>query len=152
MERIPILSRIIKRLLGGTQKTAEKNKAKGKAFLARNASEPGVIKCASGLQYRILKEGDGACPELTDSVTVHYTGKLLNGKVFDSSYKRGEPLSLPLDGVISGWTEALQMMPVGSKWELFIPPSLGYGKQGAGGMIGPNATLIFEVELLAIST
>ncbi|MBF0289034.1 MAG: FKBP-type peptidyl-prolyl cis-trans isomerase [SAR324 cluster bacterium] len=141
---------MIKRLLGGSQETAEKNKAQGEAFLTKNATAPGVVVCSSGLQYRILEEGNGACPGSTDSVTVHYAGKLLNGKVFDSSYKRGEPLSFPVNGVIAGWTEALKMMPVGSKWELFIPAPLGYGVKGAGGLIGPNATLVFEVELLAI--
>ena len=145
-----MLGGILKRLLGGSQETAEENKVRGEAFLTKNATEPGVVTCTSGLQYRILEDGDGACPGPTDSVTVHYSGKLLNGKVFDSSYKRGEPLSFPVNRVISGWTEALQMMPVGSKWELFIPSSLGYGARGAGGLIGPNATLIFEVELLAI--
>jgi FKBP-type peptidyl-prolyl cis-trans isomerase FklB len=145
-----MLGGILKRLLGGTQEAAAENKASGEAFLTENAKEPGVFTCTSGLQYRILADGDGARPGPTDSVTVHYSGKLLSGKVFDSSYKRGEPLSFPVNGVIAGWTEALQMMPVGAKWELFIPPSLGYGTRGAGGMIGPNATLIFEVELLAI--
>ena len=146
-----MLAKIIKRLLGdGSKETAEENTVKGEAFLTKNATEPGVVTCTSGLQYRIIEDGDGVCPGPTASVTVHYTGKLLNGEVFDSSYKRGEPLSFPVNGVISGWTEALQMMPVGSKWELFIPSSLAYGSRGAGGLIGPNETLIFEVELLAI--
>ncbi|MDZ7289160.1 MAG: FKBP-type peptidyl-prolyl cis-trans isomerase [candidate division KSB1 bacterium] len=130
---------------------AEKNKKEGEAFLAENAKKEGVITLPSGMQYKIIKQGTGRKPALTDEVTTHYRGTLIDGTEFDSSYKRGEPVSFPVNGVIAGWTEALQLMPVGSKWELFIPSKLAYGERGAGrGVIGPNATLIFEIELLAI--
>jgi FKBP-type peptidyl-prolyl cis-trans isomerase FklB len=112
---------------------------------------PNVITTASGLQYEVLTEGTGPKPKATDTVTVHYKGTLTNGKVFDSSYDRGEPISFPLDRVIKGWTEGLQLMSVGSKYRLTIPSQLGYGAAGAGGVIPPNATLIFEVELLKIN-
>ncbi|MEK7950900.1 FKBP-type peptidyl-prolyl cis-trans isomerase [Luteolibacter soli] len=127
-----------------------KNKEEGAAFLAKNAKEEGVVTTASGLQYKILKQGDGAKPTATDTVKVHYHGTLLSGKVFDSSVDRGEPISFPLNGVIKGWTEGVQLMPVGSKFKFFIPSDLAYGDNGAGADIGPGATLIFEVELLAI--
>ena len=104
----------------------------------------------SGLQYEVITAGDGATPKATDKVRTHYKGTLLNGEVFDSSYDRGEPAEFPVNGVIKGWTEALQMMKVGSKWKLYVPPELGYGERGAGGAIGPNAALVFEVELLGI--
>ena len=104
----------------------------------------------SGLQYKILKEGTGKKPALDDTVVCQYRGTLVDGTEFDSSYKRGQPATFPVKGVIKGWTEALQLMPVGSKWQLFIPPELAYGETGAGGTIGPNATLIFEVELVSI--
>lgn len=110
-----------------------------------------VITTASGLQYEVLTEGTGPKPKATDTVTVHYKGTLTNGKVFDSSYDRGEPISFPLDRVIKGWTEGLQLMSVGSKYRLTIPSQLGYGAAGAGGVIPPNATLVFEVELLKIN-
>ena len=110
-----------------------------------------MITTASGLQYEVLTEGTGPKPKATDTVTVHYKGTLTNGKVFDSSYDRGEPISFPLDRVIKGWTEGLQLMSVGSKYRLTIPSQLGYGAAGAGGVIPPNATLIFEVELLKIN-
>jgi len=126
------------------------NRKEGDAFLAANKTKDGVVALPSGLQYKILKEGTGAKPTTTDTVTCNYRGTLINGKEFDSSYKRGEPASFPVNGVIKGWTEALQLMPVGSKWELFIPPDLAYGDRGAGADIGPDATLIFEVELLSI--
>ena len=109
-----------------------------------------MITTASGLQYEVLTEGTGPKPKATDTVTVHYKGTLTNGKVFDSSYDRGEPISFPLDRVIKGWTEGLQLMSVGSKYRLTIPSQLGYGAAGAGGVIPPNATLVFEVELLGI--
>ena len=109
-----------------------------------------MVTTKSGLQYKILKKGDGAKPSATDKVKVHYHGTLLDGKVFDSSVDRGEPISFPLDGVIKGWTEGVQLMPIGSKFKFFIPSDLAYGDRGAGGDIGPGATLIFEVELLAI--
>jgi FKBP-type peptidyl-prolyl cis-trans isomerase FklB len=132
------------------QLAAETNKKEGDAFLAQNKNQDGVVTLPSGLQYKILKEGDGPKPAATDSVVCNYRGTLLNNTEFDSSYKRGQPATLRVNGVIKGWTEALQLMPVGSKWQLFIPPDLAYGARGAGGPIGPNATLIFEIELLSI--
>ncbi len=122
----------------------------GLDFLAANKNKPGVVTTPSGLQYTILKVGTGPKPALTDMVRVHYHGTLIDGKVFDSSVDRGEPIELAVNGVIPGWTEALQLMPVGSKWKLFIPSSLAYGDQQAGPMINPGSTLIFEVELLDI--
>jgi FKBP-type peptidyl-prolyl cis-trans isomerase FklB len=133
------------------RKAGEENKLEGETFLAENAKKEGVITLPSGLQYKILKQGDGKKPKLTDQVTTNYRGTLIDGTEFDSSYKRGEPTSFPVNGVIAGWTEALQLMPVGSKWQLFIPSNLAYGERGAGGSIGPNATLIFEIELLSIN-
>jgi len=126
----------------------EKNKKEADAFLAANKSKQGVITTASGLQYQILQEGTGATPKPTDQVTVHYKGTLLDGKVFDSSYDRSEPATFIVGQVIPGWVEALQLMKVGSKAKLFIPPALAYGESGAGQDIGPNSLLIFEVELL----
>lgn len=121
----------------------------GKAYLESNKKKSGVTTTASGLQYEILKKGAGARPKATDTVTVHYEGKLISGTVFDSSIARGEPATFPLNGVIKGWTEGLQLMPVGSKYRFYIPSELGYGEQG-GGSIGPNEVLIFEVELISI--
>jgi len=132
------------------QQESEENKKKGDAFLAENKTKPGVVALPSGLQYKILKEGTGPKPTATDSVKCNYKGTLVNGTEFDASEKHGGPATFPVTGVIKGWTEALQLMPVGSKWQLFIPPDLGYGARGAGGDIGPNETLIFEVELLSI--
>jgi FKBP-type peptidyl-prolyl cis-trans isomerase FklB len=129
---------------------AEKNTADGAQFLADNEKRSGVQKTASGLQYEVLTEGTGPKPVATDRVKVHYKGTLIDGTEFDSSYQRGEPAVFPANRVIPGWTEALQLMPVGSKWKLYIPAALGYGAQGAGAAIPPNATLIFEVELLGI--
>ena len=129
---------------------AAKNKTDGEAFLAENKTKEGVVTLPSGLQYKILTEGTGPKPTATDTVVCNYRGTLISGTEFDSSYKRGEPATFPVGGVIKGWTEALQLMPVGSKWQLFIPSSLAYGERGAGGDIGPSATLIFEVELLSI--
>jgi len=120
-------------------------------FLQDNAAKEGVVTLPSGLQYLVLNPGDGAKPGPTTMVTVHYEGSLVNGKVFDSSYKRDRPATFGVHQVIRGWTEALQLMPVGSKWRLFIPAELGYGARGAGGSIPPNATLVFDVELLSIS-
>ncbi len=134
------------------QQEMESNKKDGDAFLAANKSKPGVVVLPSGLQYKVLKEGTGPKPAATDSVVCNYRGTLLNGTEFDSSYKRGQPLTIPVSGVIKGWTEALQLMPVGSKWQLYIPPDLAYGPRGAGADIGPNATLIFEVDLLSIAS
>jgi FKBP-type peptidyl-prolyl cis-trans isomerase FklB len=129
----------------------EANQKEGAAYLAANKGKEGVVTLPSGLQYKILKEGTGAKPTAADSVVCNYRGTLINGTEFDSSYKRGEPATFPVGGVIKGWTEALQLMPVGSKWQLFIPSDLAYGARGTpGGPIGPNSTLIFEVELLSI--
>ena len=122
----------------------------GETFLAANKSKEGVVTLPSGMQYKILTAGTGPKPTMNDKVTCNYRGTLINGKEFDSSYKRGEPASFPVGGVIKGWTEALQLMPVGSKWQLFIPPDMAYGDRGAGSDIGPGETLIFEVELLSI--
>lgn len=129
---------------------AEKNKKEGEAFLAENGKKDGVVTTPSGLQYQILQEGDGPMPKETDRVTVQYAGKLLDGTEFDSSYTRGKPSTFGVKGVIAGWTEALQMMKTGSKWRLFIPSGLAYKERGAGQKIGPNATLIFDIELLSI--
>jgi len=128
----------------------EKNKKEGEAFLAENKKKEGVITLPSGLQYKVIKEGDGKIPTINDTVTVHYRGTLINGKEFDSSYTRGQPVTFPVKGVIPGFSEALQLMKVGSKWQLFIPSNLAYGERGAGEEIGPNSTLIFELELLSI--
>jgi FKBP-type peptidyl-prolyl cis-trans isomerase FklB len=130
--------------------SADKNLKDGEAFLAANAKKEGVKTTASGLQYRVLKSGTGKTPKATDSVKVHYHGTLIDGAVFDSSVERGEPISFPVGGVIPGWTEALQLMKEGDKWQLVIPAKLAYGDRGAGGKIGPNSTLIFDVELLGI--
>ena len=125
--------------------------AEGKNFLDENAKREGVMKTASGLQYEVLKAGDGPKPGTDDKVTVHYHGTLIDGTVFDSSVDRGQPATFGVGQVIAGWTEALQLMPQGSKWKLFIPSDLAYGTRGAGGKIGPYATLVFEVELLKIN-
>jgi FKBP-type peptidyl-prolyl cis-trans isomerase len=132
------------------KEASDKNKQAGEAFLSANKSKEGVTTLPSGLQYKILKEGDGKKPAATDTVQCNYRGTLLDGTEFDSSAKHGGPASFPVTGVIKGWTEALQLMPVGSKWQLFIPSDLAYGDRGAGGNIGPGATLIFEVELVSI--
>lgn len=131
-------------------KLGTENEAAGKAFLARNGAEKGVFKTASGLQYTVLRQGSGARPKPTDRVRVHYKGTLLDGKTFDSSYDRGEPAEFGLDQVIAGWTEGVGLMPIGSKYRLWVPSNLGYGAKGAGQQIGPNATLVFDVELLDI--
>lgn len=128
----------------------EKNKKEGAAFLAANKNKPGVKTTESGLQYKVLKSGTGAKPKVTDKVTTHYRGTLIDGTEFDSSIARGEPATFPVSGVIRGWTEALQLMKVGDKWQLFIPSELAYGPRGAGGEIGPDAVLIFDIELLGI--
>lgn len=132
------------------QEMAKVNQAAGEAFLAENGKRPEVTTTASGLQYEVLAEGNGDMPTAGDQVTVHYTGKLIDGTVFDSSVERGQPATFGVTQVIPGWVEALQKMKVGSKWRLFIPSNIAYGPQGAGGVIGPNATLIFDVELLQI--
>jgi len=130
--------------------TSEKAQSEGKAFLEANGKRNEVITLASGLQYEVMTKGTGAIPKASDSVKVHYHGTLIDGNVFDSSVRRGEPATFGVTQVISGWVEALQLMPVGSKWKLFIPSDLAYGNQGAGQSISPNSTLIFEVELLEI--
>ena len=129
---------------------AEDNKSKGEAFLTANKEKEGIITLESGLQYRVITSGDGAVPQASDTVECHYRGTTIDGKEFDSSYKRGKPASFQVGGVIKGWTEALQLMKVGSKWELFIPSELAYGDRGAGNAIAPGSTLLFEVELLGI--
>lgn len=131
------------------EKVAEDNKATGSAFLAQNKDKEGVVTLASGLQYKVIKEGTGTKPKADSTVKVHYTGSLINGTVFDSSIERGEPVSFPVNGVIPGWTEALQLMNEGSKWNLYIPSDLAYGP-GGNRNIGPNETLLFEVELLEV--
>ncbi len=126
------------------------NKDEGLKFLAANKAQPGVTTLPSGLQYKVLKQGNGPSPKPTDQVTTHYRGTLINGKVFDSSYDRGQPATFPVNGVIKGWTEALQLMKVGDKWQLYVPSELAYGERSAGQDIGPNSVLIFEVELISI--
>jgi len=128
----------------------EKNKREGEAFLAENGKKPGVVTLPSGLQYKVIQDGNGKMPKAASTVTANYSGKLLDGTEFDSSYKRGEPATRPVTGFIKGWTEALQLMKEGSKWELYVPSSLAYGENGAGGVIPPNATLIFQVELVSV--
>ena len=132
------------------KKLGENNKKEGEAFLAENKKKDGVKTLPSGLQYKVTKAGTGKKPKLTDTVMTHYRGTLIDGTEFDSSYRRGQPVSFPVTGVIPGWTEALQLMEEGAKWQLFIPPNLAYGERGAGRDIGPNATLIFEIELVSI--
>ncbi len=129
---------------------AESNRASGEAFLAENRKKEGVVTLPSGLQYKVLKSGKGRKPADNDTVEVNYRGTLINGTEFDNSYSRGEPATLKLSGVIPGWREALKLMPAGSRWQLFIPAELAYGKLGKGRVIGPNETLIFEVELIAV--
>lgn len=131
-------------------KQAEKIAQAGKDFLAENIKKDGIKSTESGLQYEIITEGTGALPKSTDRVQVHYTGQLIDGTVFDSSVQRGQPAEFPVNGVIQGWVEALQLMPEGSKWRLYIPQELAYGAQGAGGSIPPYSTLIFDVELLKV--
>ncbi|GAB4370726.1 MAG: macrophage infectivity potentiator Mip [Deltaproteobacteria bacterium] len=128
----------------------EKNRKEGEEFLAANAKKEGVITLPSGLQYKVLKSGNGPSPTLNDTVETNYRGTLIDGTEFDSSYKRGQPATFPVNGVIEGWKEALQKMKVGDKWQLFVPANLAYGERGAGRDIGPNQALIFEVELLGI--
>lgn len=131
-------------------KSPGENKQEGEAFLAANGKKPGIVTTSSGLQYQVLSQGAGAKPSATDEVTVHYRGTTIDGREFDSSYARGAPATFPLNRVIAGWTEGLQLMPEGSKYRLFIPSDLAYGSRGAGPDIGPNATLIFDVELIKI--
>ncbi len=129
---------------------SDSNLKEGEAFLAENAKKDGVVTLPSGLQYKVIEEGSGKTPGSEDTVKVHYRGTLVDGTEFDSSHKRGEPAEFPVTGVIPGWTEALQLMKEGAKWQVFIPAALGYGERGAGGVIQPNSTLVFDVELLEI--
>ncbi len=128
----------------------EKNRAEGEKFLAENAKKEGVKTLPSGLQYKVITPGTGKTPKATDTVVTQYRGMLIDGTEFDSSYKRGEPATFPVSGVIPGWTEALQLMKEGAKWQIFVPPNLAYGERGAGREIGPNATLVFDVELISV--
>ena len=130
--------------------SGEKNKAEGEAFLAANGTKEGVVTLPSGLQYKVLTAGTGRKPALEDTVVCQYRLSLVGGKEVDSSGKRGQPFTIPVKSAIKGWTEVLQLMPVGSKWEVFVPPNLGYGERGAGADIGPNATLVFEIELVDV--
>jgi len=141
---------IQKFILSSNEEGANKNLEDGLLYLSNNINNEGVVETESGLQYKILKEGYGETPNIDDQIRCHYHGTLLDGSVFDSSVERNQPASFPVNAVIPGWVEAIQLMSVGSKWRLFIPPYLAYGEQGAGGLIGPNATLIFDVELLEI--
>lgn len=144
-------NQILESFMAQTQEgDGAKNLAEGLAFLAENAKKKEVTELPSGLQYEVMNEGDGDIPTASDQVKCHYHGTLIDGTVFDSSVERGEPAVFPVNGVIQGWVEALQLMSVGSKWKLYIPSELAYGSQGAGGAIGPNSALIFEVELLDI--
>ena len=131
------------------QQKENDNLQAGETFLAENGKKENIVTLPSGLQYEIIKQGDGPKPLATNTVTCHYHGTTIKGEVFDSSVRRGQPASFPLNAVIKGWTEALQLMPVGSKWKLYIPPHLAYGNRGVSREIGPNSTLIFEVELLS---
>jgi FKBP-type peptidyl-prolyl cis-trans isomerase FklB len=139
-----------KEMMAKKEEVAKQNKKDGEAFLAENKKKEGVKTLPSGLQYKVVKAGTGKKPKSTDTVTVHYRGTLINGTEFDSSYKRGQTVNFPVSGVIPGWIEALQLMEEGAKWQLFVPSNLAYGEKGAGNVIGPNATLIFEVELVSI--
>ena len=141
---------MVKKQQAEAQKAGEVNKQAGDKFLAENKTKDGVVTLPSGLQYKVIKQGDGPKPTASDTVVTNYRGTLIDGKEFDSSYKRGQPATFPVGQVIKGWTEALQLMPVGSKWQLYIPSSLAYGDRGAGGDIGPNSTLVFDIELLSI--
>ncbi|NOR49896.1 MAG: hypothetical protein GQ530_02525 [Desulfuromonadales bacterium] len=132
------------------EKAVAKNQVEGEAFLAENANQEGVVVTESGLQYKVLEPGEGDSPGPADMATVHYRGTLIDGTQFDSSYDRGQPATFPVGGVIAGWTEALQLMKPGAKWQLVIPAGLAYGERGAGQNIGPNATLLFEVELISV--
>lgn len=131
---------------------SEKNKAEGEAFLTENANQEGIVVLESGLQYKVVEPGEGVSPTADSVVTVHYRGTLIDGTEFDSSISRGEPATFPVGGVIPGWSEALPLMKVGAKWQLFVPAELAYGERGAGQAIGPNSVLIFDVELIKIET
>ena len=148
----PLLSNeeIQQTMVAFQKEMSEKQKQRGEAFLAENKKKEGVKTLPSGLQYKVIKEGTGKKPKLNDTVTVNYRGTQIDGTEFDSSFRRGQPVTFPVSGVIPGWTEAMQLMAEGAKWQLFIPPNLAYGERGKGALIGPNATLIFEVELISI--
>ncbi len=149
--RQAFIGRLQARAAEQRQAAATTNREAGEKFLAENGQRAEVTTTASGLQYEVLRNAEGPKPAATDRVTVHYRGTLLDGTPFDSSYDRGQPATFPLNGVIPGWTEALQLMPVGSQYKLYIPSALAYGERGSQGAIGPNATLVFEVELLEIA-
>ena len=140
-----------KYLMSQQKLRGDKNTKDGESYLAKNKKQPGIVTLASGLQYKVLTSGTGAKPKATDTVTVDYEGTLIDGKIFDSSYQRGQPVSFPVNGVIKGWTEALQLMPEGSTWMLYIPSNLAYGAQAPSPIIGPNSTLIFKVHLISIA-
>ncbi|HIJ84626.1 MAG: FKBP-type peptidyl-prolyl cis-trans isomerase [Magnetococcales bacterium] len=148
--RVEMMGALQKEKTGHMEAMGEKNRAAGLAFMTENAKKPGVVTTPSGLQYQVLKEGKGEKPKSTDQVKVNYVGTLLDGTEFDSSIKRGQPATFPLDKVIAGWTEGVQLMQPGAKYKFFVPPQLGYGKMGSGGVIGPETTLTFEVELLEV--
>ena len=150
-EKMEVGAAIQKQQQAHAAKATTENKSIGKAFLAENAKKDGVKVLSSGLQYKVVTAGTGKMPSSSDSVTVNYRGTLIDGTEFDSSYKRGQPATFPVNGVIKGWTEALQLMKEGAKWQLFIPSDLAYGERGAGANIGPHATLIFDVELVKIN-
>ena len=146
-----VLNQYKEKLASERNATAGTNKSVGQKFLEANKTKEGVVTLPNGLQYKIIEEGTGAKPASESNVKVHYQGTLIDGKVFDSSYERGEPVSFNLNQVIKGWQEVLPLMSIGSKWQVYIPPDLAYGERGAGGAIGPNATLIFEIELIGIN-
>ncbi len=139
-----------KEMIAKRQALGEKNKKEGEAFLSENKKKKGITTLPSGLQYKVITAGKGKKPKPTDTVTVQYRGTLIDGTEFDSSYRRGQPATFPVNGVIPGWTEALGLMQEGSKWQIFVPSNLAYGERGSGGQIGPNATLIFEIELISV--
>jgi FKBP-type peptidyl-prolyl cis-trans isomerase len=138
--------------LAACHKNLPDQSGQAQAFLAQNAKQPGIVTLPSGLQYKVVRSGpaDGVKPRLGDEVKVHYEGKLIDGAVFDSSYERGQPAAMPLNGLIKGWQEALQLMRPGDEWILYVPPNLGYGAEGAGGIMPPGAALIFRIELIAV--
>jgi FKBP-type peptidyl-prolyl cis-trans isomerase FklB len=145
-----VLQKVQQQRAAEAQKTADENLRKGQEFLSANGKKAGVKTLPSGLQYKVIRAGTGKSPKATDTVKVDYRGTLINGTEFDSSYKRGQPATFPVNGVIKGWQEALQLMKEGAKWQIYVPAELAYGPRGAGGQIGPNETLIFDVELLQI--
>lgn len=146
-----IKQKVLEKQMQARKKEAEANAEKSAAFLAKNKKKDGVKVTSSGLQYEVLTKGKGQSPTEDDYLTAHYEGKLIDGKVFDSSYERGKPIEFQMNNVIAGWREALKMMKPGSKWKIFVPPSLAYGSKGAGNVIGPNETLIFTIELISVS-